>query len=333
MARRRQGAGNLPAETTELVGRRAELAQIRRLLGGARLVTPTGVGGVGKTRLALRTAYEAQPSFRDGVWWVELSALRQGELLAHTVAEALPLTDQTIRPMIDVLVDYLADRELLLVLDTCEHLTDACAMAAEALLRAAPGLRVLATSRRLLGVVGEEVFTVEPLPVPTTEAMGAVGAAGADPVDAVDGVDAVALLAARAAEAVPGFAVTDVNRRDVVALCRRLEGLPLALELAAARLREQSVAQLARRLEDRFAVLGETNELVDGAEPPWHQALRTAIGWSHQLCPRPPACCGPGSRSSPAPSTPRPPAKSAPTNTSRPSRSRTCSPRWLTSRS
>ncbi|MFI6875706.1 ATP-binding protein [Streptomyces sp. NPDC050400] len=272
-------------EARGLVGRRSELAQVRHLVETSRLVTLTGVGGVGKTRLALRAAYEAQPSFPGGVWWVELSVLRRGELLAHAIAEALPLADQTSRPMTDVLADYLADRELLLVLDTCEHLTDACSMVAEALLRAAPGLRILVTSRRLLDVVGEKVFEVEPLPVAEADAAGAIGA------------DAVALLAARAAEAVPGFVVTDANRADVVGLCRRLEGLPLALELAAARLREWPVADLVKRLEDRFAVLGETNEVVDAAEPapssrlrssregpPWHQALRTAIGWSHELC-------------------------------------------------
>ncbi|MFI8996422.1 ATP-binding protein [Streptomyces sp. NPDC053542] len=281
MTRRGRRAGKLPAEATELVGRRAELARVRRLVGEARLVTLTGVGGVGKTRLALRAAYEVQPQFPDGAWWVELSAVRQGPLLAHIIAEELPLADQTTRPMTDVLAEYLADRELLLILDTCEHLTDDCAMVVEALLRAAPKLRVLVTSRRLLGAAGEEVFTVEPLPVP---AANGPGPTGADAVEAVDGAEAVALLAARAAEAVPGFAVTDANRPEVVALCRRLEGLPLAIELAAARLSEWPVADLVKRLEDRFAVLGETNEVVDGAEPPWHQALRTAIGWSHQLC-------------------------------------------------
>ncbi|MFC6066455.1 ATP-binding protein [Streptomyces ochraceiscleroticus] len=284
----RRRAGNLPAEARELVGRRAELAQVRRLCEETRLVTLTGVGGVGKTRLALRAAYEAQPSFRDGVWWVELSALRSSVLLTHTLAEALPLADRSTRPVIDVLADYLADRELLLILDTCEHLADACAMVTEILLRAAPGLRILATSRRLLGVVGEQVLTVEPLPVPEA-ATRATGEA-----------DAVVLLAARAAETVPGFTVTDANRAVVVGLCRRLEGLPLALELAAARLREWPLAELAERLADRFAALGEageTDEVGEGAEsarsprprssgaaPPWHQALRTAIGWSHELC-------------------------------------------------
>ncbi|NGN62419.1 hypothetical protein G5C51_00635 [Streptomyces sp. A7024] len=270
---RRQGAGNLPPETRELYGRQQELAQIRRLFDdGARLVTVTGVGGVGKTRLALRATHEVRPSFRDGVWWVELSSLRRGALLAHAVSEVLALVDQTTRPMIDVLADYLAEREVLLVLDTCEHLVHECALAADVLLRAAPGLRIVVTSRRPLGTHMERLLTVDPLPVPEGE-----GAA-------CGGADAMALLAERAAEAVPGFAVTDANRPDLVRLCRCLDGLPLAIELAAARLRDQSVAELTEKLDDRFAVLGTTDEVVDDAEPPWHQALRTAIGWSHELC-------------------------------------------------
>ncbi|MEU4998505.1 NB-ARC domain-containing protein [Streptomyces sp. NPDC021622] len=264
--------GNLPAETTELVGRQAELAQVRGLLAESRLVTLTGVGGVGKTRLALRAASEAQPHHPDGVWWVGLSDLRRGALLPLAITEVLPLADQSTRPAIDVLAEYLAGRELLMVWDTCEHLVDACALAAEALLRAAPGLRILVTSRRPLGIFPERRLTVAPLPVP-----------GPGDTMAVAG-DAVDLLVARAADAAPGFAVTDADRPDLVRLCRRLDGLPLALELAAARLRDLSLAELTDRLEDRFAVLGESEELVYEADPPWHQALRTAIGWSHELC-------------------------------------------------
>ncbi|MEV5981935.1 NB-ARC domain-containing protein [Streptomyces sp. NPDC052114] len=273
MATRKPRTGNLPAETTELIGRRSELTEIHRLLAETRLVVLTGVGGVGKTRLALRAASEAQPSFRDGAWWVELSPVRHGVLLAHTIAEALPLVDRTTRPVLDVVVDYLADRETLLVLDTCEHLVDECALMAESLLRGAPGLRILVTSRRPLNMIAEQPLTVSPLPV-----TGGPAAEGARESDAV------ALLAARAAEAVPGFGVTDANRPELVRLCHRLDGLPLAIELAAARLRELSMADLIDRLEDRYAVLGTLDDVVDDAAPPWHRALRTAIGWSHELC-------------------------------------------------
>ncbi|MCF3124371.1 LuxR family transcriptional regulator [Streptomyces arenae] len=255
------------------------MAEVQRLFvdlspdGPVRLVTLTGVGGVGKTRVALEAAAALQPRFRDGAWLVELSPLReQGALLPHLIAESLPLADQTTRSMIEVLAEYLADRELLLVLDTCEHLVHDCALVAEALLEAAPGLRILATSRRVLNVVDERVLLVEPLPVPE---------AG----DARAGTaDAVVLLTMRATEAVPGFAVTDAERVELVRLCQRLDGLPLAIELAAARLRDLPVRELTARLDDRFAVLGDTDSMTTEADPPWHQALRTAIGWSHQLC-------------------------------------------------
>ncbi|WP_161624970.1 ATP-binding protein [Streptomyces spectabilis] len=238
----------------------------------SRLVTLTGVAGVGKTRLAQAVADAAQGQFRDGAWLVELSPLRDGALVAHVIAEALPLADQTTRPMIDVVAEYLAERETLLVLDTCEHLAVACALTAEVLLRAAPGLRILTTSRRPLNLIAEEVVILDPLPVP-------------EEGDSTGGEnDAMALLAERATQAVPDFTVTDANRRDLVWLCRRLEGLPLAIELAAARLHELSTAELAARLEDRLGVLGNDREAVYGTDPPWHQALRTAIGWSNELC-------------------------------------------------
>lgn len=271
--------GNLTAPRTGTVDRREEVAEVERLFTDAspddpvRLVTLTGVGGVGKTRVALDAAAALQPRFHDGAWLVELSPLRErGDLLAHVIAEALPLADQTSRPMTEVLAEYLADRELLLVLDTCEHLVHDCARLAQSLLKAAPGLRILATSRRVLNADGERVLAVEPLPVP-------------DGDDARAGTaNAVVLLTMRAKEAVPGFTVTDAERAELVRLCRRLDGLPLAIELAAARLRDLPVRDLTDRLDDRFAVLGDTDSMVTDADPPWHRALRTAIGWSHQLC-------------------------------------------------
>ncbi|WP_338692840.1 AAA family ATPase [Streptomyces sp. Q6] len=265
--------GNLPEMTTRMVGRRTELAEVLRWCAGPeRLMTLTGVGGVGKTRLALEAADRLRPVFRDGVWLVELSPLREGDALPYAIAEQLPLADQSTRPMLDVLADYLSGRELLLILDTCEHLTDTGGPTVEALLRAAPGLRVLATSRRTLNVPGEAVRTIEPLSVPRPDDPAAARA------------DAVVLLAERADRSVPGLALDEAGRGELAALARRLEGLPLAIELAAARLGDMSVRELIDRLDDRFAILGESDALVRGIEPPWHQALRTTIGWSHQLC-------------------------------------------------
>jgi predicted ATPase len=253
---------NLPIEATRLVGRRQELAELGRLCEGSRLVTVTGVGGVGKTRLALRAAAELSPRFADGVYWVELSPLEDGSSVPYAIAAALPLVDQTTHPMIDVVTDYLADRELLLVLDTCEHLAPACSQVVQELLASAPGLRILATSRRVLAVPFEQIVTLDPLPVPDCDATAGV--------TADTGGDAVTLLADRAAAVVPGFQVGAADRADVVRLCQRLDGLPLAIELAAARLGELSVAELTRRLGDRFTLLGDTESNSSQADPPWH---------------------------------------------------------------
>ncbi|GGY16508.1 hypothetical protein GCM10010358_80230 [Streptomyces minutiscleroticus] len=263
--------GNLPEETSRMVGRRAELEEAARLCERSRLVTVTGVGGVGKTRLARRAAGGLQPRFANGAWWVELSPLTAGwGALPYAIAEALPLADQSTRSMLEVVAEYLAGREMLLVWDTCEHLVEDCREVAATLLTVAPGLRILATSRRPLGLHCEEVLALDPLPLPET--------------DVDEAADAVVLLADRATQAVPGFAVTDANRTELAALSRRLEGLPLALELAAARLRAMPLAELNKRLDDRYAVLGNTETEDHAADPPWHQALRTAIGWSHELC-------------------------------------------------
>ncbi|WP_051794511.1 AAA family ATPase [Streptomyces sp. NRRL S-87] len=249
--------GNLPSEPAGFVGRGPELTEVGRLLERSRLVTVTGVGGVGKSRFAREAAQGLQERFCDGVWLAELSAVRAPGLLDHAVTEALGLTDHTSRKPRAVLADHLAERRLLLVLDGFEQLVDPCAELVRELLRRAPGLRVLAVGRRPLCLDGEHAFPLAPL----------------------ERADAVALLVARAAAAAPGFAVGE-RESAVAELCDRLEGLPLALELAAVRLRSLSVGQLLERLDDRFRLL--TGGARGGL--PRHRALRTAIGWSHELC-------------------------------------------------
>ncbi|WP_119728786.1 ATP-binding protein [Thermomonospora amylolytica] len=263
-----RAAGGLPAEITRFIGRRRELADVTGLLGTARLVTLTGVGGVGKTRLALRAAHQVRRNFPDGVRLVELSGLREPGLVCHAVGHALQVQDHTPRALPGVLAGHLADREMLLVLDTCEHLVDACAELAESLLQAAPGLRVLATSREPLNAAGEQVYPVAPLPVPDEDA------------EDLDGFDSVRLFMDRATAADPSFALTPENRRAVARVCAGLEGIPLALELAAARLRVLSAAELGERIGDRFQLLGTRGR----TGPSRHRTLRAAVGWSHELC-------------------------------------------------
>jgi predicted ATPase len=250
--------GELLAPTTSFVGRETELADVEELLKRSRLVTLTGAGGVGKTRLALRVAARVRAAFPDGVWSVQLSPLQDPALLGHTVAEALGVVDHVLRPQAEVLGGFLARRRVLLVFDTCEHLVDACADLAETLLKAAPELRILATSRQPLDVPAERVLVLQPL----------------QPSDAVE------LFRARAAE-VPGYRPADKDHDVVTTLCRRLDGLPLAIELAAVRLGSMTVSQILARLEDRFELFGTD---ARRAVPSRHQTLRTTVGWSHELC-------------------------------------------------
>ena len=265
--------GNLSAELTSFVGRRGELAEVRRLLAGSRLVTLTGVGGVGKTRLALQAAAELRRAFRDGVWLVRLDQLRDEMLVAQAVAGALGLQDRRLSPEAALAGD-LAGLELLLVLDNCEHLVDAVAKLADQLLRAAPGLRVLATSRESLTIDGEMVLPVPPLAAPDPGQQLTPAQLGLVP--------AVRLFAERAAQVVPGFAVTEANMAAVAGICLRLEGLPLALELAAARLPVLSAEQVDARLGDRLGLLTRGSR----TNPARQQTLRASIGWSYELCSR-----------------------------------------------
>ncbi|MFF2326387.1 MULTISPECIES: ATP-binding protein [unclassified Streptomyces] len=250
--------GNLPAELSRFVGREGELAALSQVLDESRLVTVVGVGGVGKTRCATKIATLMEKRYCDGVRMVELSATHDPALLEHALVDALGLTDHTNRPPHTTLIEHLAERQLLLVVDGFEHLVDACAPLVRELLRKAPRLRVLAAGRLPLELDGEVTF---PLPPMTDE-------------------DAMALFAERAAAVLPGFRLTDDNRAATRELCRRLDGIPLALELAAGRLRALSTEQVLQRLDDRFQLLTGSSR----SAPARHQTLRTAIGWSHELC-------------------------------------------------
>jgi predicted ATPase len=264
--------GNLPADVSSFVGRRREVSEVKRLLGSTRMVTLTGTGGVGKTRLALRVAADLQRSFAAGAWLVELDAVEEPELLGRTVAGALGIEDRSYPEPVDTLSDYLEDKQLLLVLDNCEHLLDACTMLVGKLLAKAPELRVLATSRQALGVEGEHVLAVPPLPVPAGELLPTMSG--------LHQYDAVRLFTERAAEALPGFEVESDNRLTVVQLCQRLDGIPLAIELAAVRLRSLSVEKILDRLDNRFQLLTGGNR----AALPRQQALSATIDWSYDLC-------------------------------------------------
>jgi predicted ATPase/DNA-binding CsgD family transcriptional regulator len=264
--------GNLPADLTSFIGRRREIAEVRKQLSASRLVTLIGVGGVGKTRLAMQVGAQSVRAFRDGVWLVELAALADGGLLTQTVAAALGMRDQSAREPHDQLSAYLAERQLMVVLDNCEHLVDECAGFVDRLLRVAPRLRFLATSRQPLGIGGEQIIVVPPLSAPDT--------GDALPVEALARYDAVTLFVERAAAVQPGFCVTTENRASVARLCAQLDGLPLAIELAAARLRSLSAQQVAERLENRFRLLTGGSR----AALPRQQTLQALIDWSFELC-------------------------------------------------
>jgi predicted ATPase/DNA-binding CsgD family transcriptional regulator len=271
MARRTRRPGNLPAEPTSFIGRRRELAEIRRKLAGARLVSLIGPGGVGKSRLGLRLATDLGRGFRDGPWLVELAEIGDGDLVVYAALAALDLRDQAGRQPSAVLLDHLRDRELLLLVDNCEHLLEAAAQLVGDVIRAAPGARVIATSREPLGVPGESVVPVPPLDLPS--------ARPDQPLHRLGQNEAVMLFVERAEAASGSFELTAANQSAVVDACRQLDGLPLAIELAAVRTRVLTPSQILDRLTDRFALLTGGGR----AALPRHQTLRTTIDWSHEL--------------------------------------------------
>ena len=262
---------NLPSQATSFVGRAAELAELRSLVsGGSRLVTIAGPGGIGKSRLALQVAAEMLDGAGDGVWLAELAPVAEPELVARTVAAVLQVAEEPGQPMLDTLVEAVGDRYLLVVLDNAEHVLDAAAKLADALMRSCPRACLLVTSREPLGISGERVFRVPPLPVPPADLAAP---------DRLAAFESVQLFAERAVMSRRGFALDAANAAAVAAVCVRLDGIPLALELAAARLGSLSVPEISSRLDQRFRLLtgGSRTAL------PRHQTLRALIDWSYDL--------------------------------------------------
>ncbi len=264
-------ANNLPRQLTSFVGREREIAEVKRLLRTTCLLTLTGTGGAGKTRLALQVAWDVLEEYPDGVWLAELASLADPSLVPQTVAMSLRVREIPGRPIEETLLHYLQRKSLLLVLDNCEHLVAASSRLAAAILRSCPHLRVLATSREVLGVAGEISWRVPSLSLPDPHQV---------PVPAsLTECEAVRLFVDRAAAAQPAFSLSAANAASLVTVVRRLDGIPLAIELAAARVAVLSVEQIAARLDDRFRLLtgGSRTSL------PRHQTLRAALDWSYQL--------------------------------------------------
>lgn len=266
-ARRRT---NLPAQLTTFVGRRQELADLRELVRSHRLVTLVGVGGTGKTRLMLELAAELVDRFDDGVWLVELAGVTDAQLVVGQIARSLGLENEPGRPTIDTLTDFLRDKTALVLLDNCEHLIAASATAAQQLSAACPGLTLIATSREALGIAGEVAFHVPSLGLPDEPRFGEIGAS-----------EAVQLFVERATAVLPTFSLSQANAEAVAAICRRLDGIPLAIELAASRVTVLSVDEIRERLGDRFRLLtgGSRSAL------PRQQTLQALIDWSWNLLP------------------------------------------------
>src|SRR5258705_4043929 len=262
---------NLPYQLTSFVGREQEIVQLEELVTANRLMTLTGAGGAGKTRLAIEVASRLIDAFPDGVWLVELAALSDPRLVPQAVAQALALPEQPTRPVMETLSDYLASKKLLLVLDNAEHLLEGCVQFVDLILRRSPNVAILVTSRERFGMEGELTYRVPSLTVP--------GPRDNVASDALLAYEGVRLFVERARLLRPDFGVTAENAASLASICFRLDGIPLAIELAAPRLRSMSVGELSQRLDQRFALL------TDGSRTalPRHRTLRSTIDWSYDL--------------------------------------------------
>jgi non-specific serine/threonine protein kinase len=262
---------NLPYQLTSFVGREQEIAQLVELVTANRFVTLTGAGGAGKTRLALEVAAQAVESFPDGAWLVELASLSDPGLVLQTLARALGLTEQPGKRLIDTITDHLASKRLLLVLDNAEHLLDACVQLVDRILRCSSSVVMLVTSQQRLGLAGERTYRVPSLTVP--------GASETSTPETVSRYEGVRLFAERAKLVRPNFDVTTENASAIASICARLDGMPLAIELAAPRMRSMSAVELSEHLDQRFVLL------TDGSRTalPRHRTLRSTIDWSYDL--------------------------------------------------
>jgi predicted ATPase/class 3 adenylate cyclase len=261
---------NLPRQLTTFVGRDREIADVKRMLAAAPLLTFTGPGGVGKTRLAIEIAGELLDEFPEGMWFVDLGPLTDPAFIAPAIASAVGVMHAPGQPILDTVMEHLHGRRVLLILDNCEHVLEVAAQTVDALLRSCGMLRILATSREGLAISGEAVYPVPSLSVPDPATLGP---------GELPQYDAIQLFVERAMAAAPGFRITDANAAAVTQICRRLDGVPLAIELAAARVRALPVEQIAARLDDRFRLLTGSSRVT----VPRHQTLRQTIDWSHDL--------------------------------------------------
>jgi len=267
---------NLPVQLTSFIGREREMTEVKRLLGTTHLLTLTGTGGTGKTRLSLQIAADILESFADGVWLVELAALTEPDTLVETVATVLGVREEPERPLLTTLVNYLQAKSLLLILDNCEHLIAAVARLADTLLRACPNLRILASSREAMGIAGETTWAVPSLSLPD---LWRDKLTGAELIEALSQYEAVRLFVDRATAVQPSFVISNENAPAVAQICWRLDGIPLAIELAAARVKVLTLDQISKRLDDSFRLLtgGSRTAL------PRQQTLRALIDWSYDL--------------------------------------------------
>ena len=264
---------NLPVPLTSFIGREKEIDHVANLLEKRRLVTLTGPGGVGKTRLAIQSSNKMIHQFRDGIWWVDLIGLNDDPLVLQAVAQAANVREMPSQPLFETLVEYIGIKQALLILDNCEHLIKGCAQLADRLLSACANLKVLATSREILGLTGESVWHVPGLSLPEQEQNSQI--------DLLMQSESISLFVERATAVNSGFALTERNARFIAQICQRLDGIPLAIELAAARVKVLPVEKIAARLNDRFDLLTSGSRTAF----PRHQTLRAAIDWSYDLLP------------------------------------------------